>query len=178
MDTIKNIVFAPTMKKVLIYTGVLLIALFIFQVGQYVGLKRAEFSFRMGDNYYRNIEGRGFDMNNPANSRVGGPAGSIGPHFNQNKMTESHGATGKIISIATSTAVTSATSTTSTPFFTITVASPDNVEKDIVVNNKTLIRQFRQSLTAANLKVDDNIVVIGTPNENGQIEAKLVRIIK
>lgn len=171
MDTIKNIVFAPTMKKVLIYTGVLLIALFIFQAGQYVGLKRAEFSFRMGDNYYRNIEGRGFDMNGPANSRMNG----------RNMMTESHGATGKIISIATSTVATttiSATSTTSTPTFTLTVASPDNVEKIIVVNNKTLIRQFRQSLTVADLKVDDNIVVLGTPNQNGQIEAKLIRIIK
>lgn len=130
--------------------GVTVIAvLIIFQVGQFVGLKRAEFSFRMADNYYNNFERKGM-MGTPARGMMGG-------------FTESHGASGKVIRI-------------SLP--TLTVSTPDNFEKTIYISSSTLIRQFREIIASSSLKVDDFIVVLGKPTENGQIEAKLIRVMQ
>jgi len=58
----------------------------------------------------------------------------------------------------------------------IVVKGQNNAEKIITVNEKTVIREFDQDLKIGDLKVDENIVVIGVPNEQGQIEAKLIRV--
>ena len=84
-----------------------------------------------------------------------GPDGS--PDF-----PNSHGVSGKIIKI-------------SLPM--ILVASDDGVEKSILVGSSTPVRQFRQMLSPSDLKVDDTVIIIGSPNSNSQIEAKLIRII-
>ena len=51
-----------------------------------------------------------------------------------------------------------------------------DAEKTIIVNGKTVIRKFRDALKSADLKVNDSVVVVGDPNEEGQIEAKLIRV--
>lgn len=58
----------------------------------------------------------------------------------------------------------------------IIVKGPNDVEKTIVVTDKTEIRKFNQVLKITDLRVDENIVVIGAPNSQGQIEAKLIRV--
>jgi hypothetical protein len=79
------------------------------------------------------------------------------------RMIGGHGAVGKIIRI-------------SLP--SIVIESPENIEKIILLGeNSTTIRRFRDVIKAEDLKVDDHIVVIGAPNEDSQIEAKLIRII-
>jgi hypothetical protein len=60
---------------------------------------------------------------------------------------------------------------------TVLVAGDDGVEKSILVSTSTLIRQLRQMLAPADLKVDDTVVIIGSPNNQSQIEAKFIRII-
>ena len=73
----------------------------------------------------------------------------------------SHGAIGKILSIKL-------------PI--IVVSDRDNVEKTIIVGTSTDIRQMRNQLGAKDLRVNDFITVIGEPNTNAEIEAKLIRL--
>ena len=58
----------------------------------------------------------------------------------------------------------------------ITVKRVDNVEKTVLVSSKTSIVLQRKNIKISELDVDDNIVVIGNPNSNGQIEASLIRV--
>lgn len=72
-----------------------------------------------------------------------------------------HGATGQIVSINLPTFI---------------VAGPDGVEKIVVVQDDTLVRQPSGDVTANDLKVDDFVVVLGEPNADAHIEARLIRV--
>ena len=102
-------------------------------------------------------------------------AGQFGDNFERNFMRPrggmmgplnetlpgGHGAVGEIISI-------------NLP--QIIINGPDNLEKIILISASTTIRQFQENIQDANLKVGDFVTVIGNPNESGQVEAKLIRI--
>ncbi len=55
------------------------------------------------------------------------------------------------------------------------VKGKDDVEKMVLVSDKTEISRGRQTVRIDELKIDDSVVIIGSPNEQGQIEAKLIR---
>jgi hypothetical protein len=59
---------------------------------------------------------------------------------------------------------------------TIIVEDKNNTEKVILIKDDTQIQEMREIVPVNNLKLDDFIVVIGTPDTQGQIEAKLIRI--
>lgn len=82
--------------------------------------------------------------------------------FLHNDKMAAHGAAGKVMSIDLPTFV---------------VAGPDNIEKVVLIQDDTLIRRFDAEVTPEELKVDDFTVVLGEPNENSQIEAKLIRVL-
>ena len=73
-----------------------------------------------------------------------------------------HGAIGKIIKIELPTLI---------------VQDKDSTEKVILTANDTQIQRMRENITANDLKINDFLVVIGSPNEQGQIEAKLIRLV-
>jgi hypothetical protein len=150
MDTkkIKNFFESPKSKKYTISVLALIIALCIFQAGVFVGFKKAAFSYKFGDNYYRAFgEGRhGIGM-------MGSPFGDL---------SGGHGAVGKIIKITLP---------------TIVVEAPDNTEKVVVLDDDTEIKQFRNSVQADALHVNDFVVVLGSPNDQGQVVARLVRLL-
>lgn len=83
------------------------------------------------------------------------------PMFGQDNFPNANGAIGKIIKITLP---------------TIIVQDRDNIEKVILIKSDTQIQKLRENITTNDLKVDDSIVVIGTPNGQGQIEAKFIRI--
>ncbi len=89
-----------------------------------------------------------------------GPRGGI--MDTRDNMMGGDGASGKIIKI-------------SLP--DIIVSSPDNTEKTVVLGNDTSFREFHGVITAQDLKVDDFVVVLGTPDNKGEIDAKLVRVL-
>ena len=144
---IKEFTRSKTFRRILISVGVFICTLIIFQAGMFIGFRKASFSYRFGDNYYRAF-------------------GDRGPKpFRESMMgafIESNGAMGKIISI-------------NLPTFVL--LGPDNIEKVILIKNDTLIRHLDASATSSDLKVDDFVVAFGSPNENSEIEAKLVRVI-
>jgi len=83
------------------------------------------------------------------------------PVFGRDNFPNANGAVGKIIKVALP---------------TIIVQDKNGTEKVVSIDDDTQIQKLRENVTEDNLKVDDFVVVIGTPNEQGQIEAKLIRI--
>ena len=77
-------------------------------------------------------------------------------------LMEAHGAAGKIVSLNLPTFV---------------VSGPDQTEKVVMVGDDTEIRRFHSEASSSDLGVDDFVVVIGEPNSDAQIDAKLIRIL-
>ncbi len=124
----------------------LIILLLVFGLGMAVGFRKANFSYRWGENYHRNF---------------GGPRNGFFQNFSGKDFIGSHGVFGQIIKIELP---------------NIIINGDNNTEKIIVLKNDTVINFFRDTITPNDLKVGDNIVAIGSPNDAGQIEAKLIRI--
>lgn len=135
------------LKPILIGIIIVVCAIIIFRAGMFVGYHKAAFSYRLGDNYYRTFENGKHSMMQD---------------FSDNRLETSNGAVGKIIKI-------------NLP--EIVVATPNNTEKTILVTDDTLIRRFREATSTQALTIDNFVVVIGSPNPNGQIVAKVVRIV-
>jgi len=60
---------------------------------------------------------------------------------------------------------------------TLVLKDEDNTEKTVLISSQTSIRLNFQNLKAADLKAGEEVVVIGEPNPQGQIEAKLIRVL-
>ncbi|MEI6280642.1 MAG: hypothetical protein WCP17_01425 [bacterium] len=58
----------------------------------------------------------------------------------------------------------------------VIVQDKDNTEKIISINNDTKIQAGRNILTINDLRVNDFVVIIGSPNTQGIIEAKFIRV--
>lgn len=150
MINIKNFFSQLSLKswKAAVYlVGGLLFVILIFQLGVVVGYKKASFSYRLGEEYHRSFNG----------PRSGMMPRDLGPQ----PFFEAHGAIGKIINL---------------DLPVLVVQSPDGSEKLVQITSSTIIRQFRDSLNISDLKLDDMVVVVGAPNEEGRVEAKLIRI--
>ena len=83
------------------------------------------------------------------------------PVFGGDNFPNANGAIGKIIKIELP---------------TIIVQDKDNTEKVVLIKNDTQIQEMRAPITSNDLKIDNFVVVIGTPNTQGQIEAKFIRV--
>ena len=59
----------------------------------------------------------------------------------------------------------------------LTIKGYDNNEKKVLINQGTTIRKDFADLKISDLKINDTVIVMGAPNEQGQIEAKLVRVL-
>ena len=152
MDTNKILEFIKSKKVTVLITVLFTVAMLVgtFSVGMAVGYRKAKFSYAWGENYHRNFGGP-----------RGGFMGKFNEEFGGGDFIGGHGTFGQIISITDSELV---------------VRGKDNVEKVIVVNENTDIRRFRDTIHITDLVVDEPIVVIGEPNDQGKIEAKFIRI--
>lgn len=125
----------------------LIVVLFIFKVGMVVGSRKADFSSRWGEKYHQNFAG---------------PRGGFFNDLGREDFIEANGVFGQVIKIDGQTLV---------------VKGRDNVERIVLVKEDTAIMRFREKIKPSDLKNDDYVVVIGEPNDNGQIEAKLIRVL-
>ncbi len=124
--------------------------LFLLKVGMTIGYKEAQFSYRWGENYHINFGG-------PREGFFGFASPDVRGGF-----ISSHGAVGQIIKIDSNTL--------------IVKDDRSNIEKSVLVKDDTTILRLRDEVKLSDIKVDEFIVVIGDPNDSGQIEAKLIRI--
>ena len=138
-------------SKILIHAiSVILLLLIGFAVGAKVGLHKARFSNEFGRNYERNFMG----------PRHGDPMGMFND-LEGRGMRNPHGIAGTIISISDN---------------NIAIKDRDNKENTITVNEKTIIKNGRDTIKISDLKTGDEIVVLGKPGNNGTVNADLIRI--
>jgi hypothetical protein len=146
----KDILQSKLFKGIILGIAGLIILVFVFGLGVFVGCKRAEFSFRWAEAYHRNFAG-------PQEGFLGNFMGMMGEPANAN------GSFGQIIKIDLTAQ-------------TLTIKDAGNIEKNILVSNKTTIIYQRKSIKLSGLKLNDNVVVIGEPDDGGQIQAELIRL--
>lgn len=153
MDTNKILDLIKS-KKIAVAIAVLFgLALLLgtFSMGVAVGYRKAKFSYAWGENYHRNF---------------GGPRGGFLRNFSQDFMGKdfigAHGTFGQIIEVKDS---------------ELAVRGKDGIEQIIKINSDTEIRRLQDIIQLKDLKVDEPIVVIGEPNDSGQITAKFIRVI-
>ncbi len=142
-----NILESKLFKAIVFGIAILIILVFIFGLGVFVGTKKADFSFRWADQYHRNF---------------GGPQRGFFGDMMGDQFTNSNGVFGQILKIDGQ---------------ILTIKGKDNAEKSILVGDETSIIRQRDNIKLSDLKTDDVVVVIGEPNDNGQIEAKLIRVL-
>lgn len=144
---LKNWFQSKETKVILSGIGGLVVILLVFQAGMIVGYRKASFSYNFGEKYYRTFEG----------GRGGMMVG-----FMPRGLPDESGAAGTIVKIALP---------------NITVADRSNIEKVVTVESDTIIRRFRDEVKAIDLKVGDEIIVIGEPDSTtSTIEARLIRV--
>jgi hypothetical protein len=142
------------LKKIIKIAVVFLAAVLIFGAGVFVGQMKAKFSYGWAENYHRNFGGpRGGFIGDWRNRPLPPPEDFVG----------GHGIFGPIIKIDGS---------------TLTINGKNGVETVVLVSDQTGIRSPQGVLKIGDLKVDDQITVIGLPNSQGQIEAKLIRVFR
>lgn len=147
-----------TLKWVIMGLAGFVVIVLIFGAGIFVGEMKARFSYRWAENYHKNF---------------GGPSSGFLGDWKMfppdNEFIESYGTFGQILKIDSSTGSGQAA--------TLVIKGRSDVEKIILIDDKTVIKSSRETLRSANLKVNDLIVVIGEPNDAGQIVAKLIRLL-
>ena len=140
--------FTSHLFKGIVYgLAALLLALIIFQAGIFVGYRQAEFSSHWRDSYTMSFND---------------PRSAFAPFMRDQDDATPHGVVGEIASV-------------SLP--EIMVKGTGTAEEVVLVSTTTSIRNFRQDGVASDLKAGEQVIVIGTPNDSGQIEASFIRIV-
>ncbi len=145
--TFKDFIKSKRFSLIIYVVGGLLIALIIFQAGIFVGYHVATFSMSWDDTH------RG-DPRDPRS--IFAPFGRDADDMNP------HGAIGEIISIKLP---------------VIMVKEPSGNEAIILLSTSTSIRNMHDQASSSDLFVGEQIVTIGTPDEQGQIHASFVRVV-
>jgi len=152
---IEKIIKSKTFKVIISIIGVLIIALIIFKLGMFVGFKKASFSCRFMEHYISNFV---TSQNNPHNFMVG---------LNEKNSLKSHGTFGRIINILIN----------NNEDYRLIIKEEREAEKIVLIKNDTIIEKMKEKINPTDLNINDIVVVIGEGNENGQIEASLIRVL-
>ncbi|KKU52579.1 MAG: hypothetical protein A3H69_05695 [Candidatus Sungbacteria bacterium RIFCSPLOWO2_02_FULL_47_9] len=148
-----NKLFGPiTSKRVLKAIVCVVLLLLAFKAGEVVGFNKARFSYRWGENYHRNF---------------GGPRNGFMRDFRRDiegkDFISPHGTFGSIIKIDGNMLI---------------VKGKDNTEKTVLLSERTSIKIFANTANPEELKVNDTLTIIGSPNEQGQIKAEFIRVFR
>lgn len=148
-----NFNFWPNKKiKWLIFTVLILILLIIFfKLGVYWGYKKNSFSYNWCRGYQRNFD-PGFYSGGGFNKMR---------KFDKEPFLRGYGISGKIVLIKDSGFV---------------LEDSDGIEKIILVFENTILKKNGLNIKFSDLKEGDFVVILGKPNQNGEIEAKLIRV--
>ncbi len=117
-----------------------------FQLGVFTGYHKASFARDWGDHY-----GKNFGMEKPESFKG----------MMRGDLPMSHGAAGKVLTVTLPTFV---------------IEDKDGTEKTVTVSTTTIIKSGMQYASSTLLTPNTFVVIIGEPNKNGQIEAKLIRV--
>jgi hypothetical protein len=143
---------SKTARLALIVGGGIILLLSSFSFGMYVGEKKEAFKYKWGENY-----GRFFGE--PRQGFFPGKSGGIpiGPIGGMNAF----GNGGIVLKINGN---------------MLAIKGDDGYEKIIAVTSSTVIRELNGDIALNAIKPGDAIVIIGDPNNSGQIQAKFIRV--
>jgi hypothetical protein len=156
---INEIVKSKGFKIVVLAVGIFFIAFASFAGGVLVGLKKAKFSYKFGENYERNFIGGPFQGPRRMMDDQG-PRGMM-RDFGGRGFRNGHGIAGAVISVTDN---------------QIAIKDRNGQENTISVSDKTLIKNGQDTISINDLKNDEQIVVMGNPGDNGAINADLIRV--
>ena len=140
-------------KRILVGVGLLVIILVSFGAGVSVGYNKVRFSYAWGENYDRNFGG-------PPRGIFGFPANQFPPNPG---FINPHGTFGTVLYVTSS---------------GLAINGEDKIEKTILFSSSTIIRGGRSDMQATDLEVGDPVVVIGSPDGQGQIKASFIRTLR
>jgi len=152
-EFLSNVSKLKIFKIVVCVFGCLVVAILIFRAGMFAGIEKASFGENWESNYFKNFGIENIN-NNGENSGVAVK--------NFDNFPNPHGAVGKILKIGNNSIV--------------VLDDKDFTEKNVIISSDTIIKSVRENISFDQLNVDDFVVIIGRPNEDGQIEAKLIRV--
>jgi len=139
---------SKTFKGILYGIAIVVILLLTFEAGVYMGYQKAMFSSHWAQNYQLNFFPH--------------PDDHFPPILQDHGMMNSHGAFGDVVSINGS---------------TIVVKGHDEAEKTVLIQPETMIEREFDKLKTTDLVVGQHVIIFGDPNDAGQIQAKLIRIL-
>jgi hypothetical protein len=149
---IKDIMNSKTFRNILAVAACLVVLVLVFSAGVFVGNEKAKFSYGWGENYYHNF----VDPDTPLDAIPG----IQDPFWGKNYMTP-HGLLGQIIEIDNGGFV---------------MTGSNQAEVPVEVGDKTIFKDRHSNLKFSDLKIGERAVVIGAPGQQGEIDAKFVRI--
>lgn len=144
----KNSPQPDILKHIIIGLISFVIIVLIFSAGVWVGGSKAKYSYRWAENYHKNF---------------GGPRSgffSDWRSFPHGDFIGGHGAFGEIIELND---------------FGFVIKGQGDVERIVITTDDTVVKKGRETVEDG-FKVGDSVTIIGSPNEEGQIEAKLIRL--
>ena len=143
----KSFLESKKIRAIIFILGGVAAIFLIFSAGVAVGYRKAVFSQSWGMSYNR------FFLN-----RL--PSGAIGMMV-QRGPWDTHGVAGQVIDVSSS---------------SFMVKDPDNDERSIAVTSGTVIRDTNQVIPLDDLAPGYQVVVIGAPNPDGQVDARFIRV--
>lgn len=144
---------SPFVRRLLVILAGLLVILAVFTLGVHVGERKARHFSGWERNYPRMMpSGRGPSM---MNSRT---------PFMRPSLPGTHGVFGKVLSMTDNHLV---------------IQGQNGIEENVLITSSTAIRVGQETITPNNLPTDlsrADVAVFGTPTDQGQIEARLIRL--
>ncbi len=147
MTSFNKFIRSGTIPKIVFTLVGVLILLLTLQVGYFLGYRKATFSNNWNKNYI---------------SKINGGRSMMAPFMYDNDEINPHGAVGEIISV-------------NLP--AILIKRSKGAEEIINIGPKTTIRYYNQIASTSDLVLHKQIIAIGEANEDGQIDATLIRIL-
>ncbi|MFA4954450.1 MAG: hypothetical protein WC641_04010 [Patescibacteria group bacterium] len=117
-----------------------------FKLGEYVGFRKTAFSYGFDRRHEFGREPRFFPFSGP---------------MRKSPLVNPHGALGVIVSVQDG---------------GIEVKSNDDSTKTVAINQDTVLRRLGQVVKVSDLKPGDRVLIIGEPDAQGDIQAKLIQV--
>lgn len=146
---LKPIVQSKTFQRILVILASLIVLLLVFMGGEAVGFRKASYSYQWGERYFQSFVG----------PRPGFP-GDLG----RDGFLGDHGTAGTVLSVNAASS-------------TLAVNDVGGTEREVLVSSSTFLRMGRDTISLSDLKTNERVVIVGTPDSVGRIEAQLIRVL-
>ncbi len=124
----------------------LVLILISFRIGVFVGQRQASFTYRWGENYHQ---------------AFGGPQEGFMQDWRGKDFVAGHGNVGQVIKNEDEILI---------------IQDKNGTEKIIKLDQKTLIKNGPENIKQSDIEINDEIVVLGSPQDDGSVLAKLIRV--